>query len=195
MKDKLARDLSFCLSANSESLENLLEVYHRANALQQACIGKIESAQRALLIEASRKIVLFVLSSCELITSFSLWSTPAFKESNPRKIGSNLEARSEMLCKSIERLIFLESYDQELKGKVESGGSEIKACLLMKEALNEWIANRWSNARALLGQAHQLATSEPELDELYRSWQSMEKHHSEADAKRLKLHFLNSPVE
>ncbi|MNE98027.1 hypothetical protein D3C80_1964800 [compost metagenome] len=65
----------------------------------------------------------------------------------------------------------------------------------MKEALNEWIANRWSNARALLGQAHQLATSEPELDELYRSWQSMEKHHSEADAKRLKLHFLNSPVE
>ena len=126
--------------------------------------------------------MLFVLSSCELINSFNLWSTPAFKESPPEKIGSDLEARSEILCTNIERLIYLKSYDQELKGQVESGGSEIKACLLMNEASNEWIANRWSNARALLGRALQLATSEPELDVLYKNWLSVEKLHSEPDA-------------
>lgn len=182
VKDKLARDLSFCLGTDSEDLENFLEIHHRANALQQACRGDIDSAQRALLIEASRKVVLFVLSSCELINSFNLWSTPAFKESPPEKIGSDLEARSEILCTNIERLIYLKSYDQELKGQVESGGSEIKACLLMNEASNEWIANRWSNARALLGRALQLATSEPELDVLYKNWLSVEKLHSEPDA-------------
>lgn len=178
VKERLTRDLSVCLRAGSQDLESILEVHHRAAALQRACWNNIESMDKKHLVEASQKVVVFALSSCDLITSRNLWSTADFGESNPRKLGSDLEARMEILCTSIDRLTYLNSYSEELKAQVYSGGSQIQACLLLKAALNEWTANRWTTARELLGQARQIATPEPELDELYESWQSMETHHA-----------------
>lgn len=195
VREKLSNELSLCLRKGLGNLENLFEVHFRANALEKACMGKVEGVQRELLVEASRAVVLFVLSSCELITCGDLWSTPAFKEFNPSKLGSDLEARTDVLFTSVDRLVSLNSYDQELRRQVESGGSQIQACILMNKALGEWVARRWSNARSLLGEAHLLATPEPELDKLYKSWQSMEKHWSEGGAKRLEKYFLNSSTE
>lgn len=189
VKEEMMRELNVCMSAGVNNLENILEIHHRANALQQICRGKIEVSERAILIEASRMIVKFVLASFELITAQCLLSVPSFGNSPPKKLGTDIEARSEFLCTSIERLKFLDSYDEKLKAEVESGHSEIEAFLLMREALNEWVASSWGRACILLDRVRQLASPEPELDQLYDGWRRTEEHFKNMQAQGIKFPF------
>jgi serine/threonine protein kinase len=189
VKEKMVFELNEVLGRDLTTHSSVLEIHHRATTLYGLCRRDLVEHEKRTLISASEYVVEFVLNNCELISSSDLYSSFAFLDPSPPKLGSNLEAKSEILSASIDRLISLKAYDAELKSKVVTGGDEIRACLLMGEAVKHWVSGNISDACFLLGQVRQLAHQEPELDELYKSWKHAEENGFAEKHKQLTAFF------
>ncbi|WP_434155771.1 protein kinase domain-containing protein [Pseudomonas sp. JZ134] len=189
VKEKMVLELRGVLDRGVTTHSSALETHHRATALYKLCGRNLTEHEKSTIVSASECVVVFFLDNCELFTSSDLFSSFSFREPSPYKLGSNIEARSEILNTNIDRLIYLKAYDAGLKLKVVTGGEEIRACLLMGEAIKYWINGNVRDACALLEQVQELACQELELDDLYRTWKYAEENDFAEKHKKLKAFF------
>ncbi|MDX2270584.1 MAG: protein kinase [Cyanobacteriota bacterium] len=170
VKERIKARLRNTLDGDMTSLESVIRVHHLAKAFYQMCGEECIHQDRELLVEASSKVVKFVLRYHANITADHLWPRFSFGEPNPKKHVTDIEAKAEILNTSIERLQIVGLYDEQLKEQVEEGGNVIRACRILNVASKLWLEGRRAEACDLLHQVRQLAPQEPELENLYKFW-------------------------
>jgi serine/threonine protein kinase len=170
VQEDIRKQLKKTLREDTVTLENIFRTHHLARAFQKVCSNDLVNYDKNILIEASKRVVEFVLTSVESITSNELYPPLSFEGIKPTKFGSDLEAKVEILSTSIKRLERLNAYDDQLSIRVEEGGDLIKACMLMSEACDNWYIGRRPEACKLLKEVRLLVPFESELEKLYKIW-------------------------
>lgn len=170
VKQDIKGKLKNVLEGGSTSLKEIIRTHHLAKAFHKICSSESTQDDKALLIESSRKIMSFVLTSHELITSNHMWPPFSFASKEEKKLASNLEAKAELLNTSIKRLEVLNFCDHQLIQKINDGGNVIQSCVLMGRASANWRTGNYHEACELLKEVRELTPNEKELDDLYKRW-------------------------
>lgn len=172
IQNRIKEHLIGSLDGGVETLENALRVHHLVKALYLLCGRDPIQKDKDLLVEGSATLVEFTLKHHERITANCLWPSFSFRDPEPKKLASDIEAKAEILNSSIERLQLLGVYEENLKDQVDDGDDVILACRRLSDASNMWVGGRVVEACDLLDEVRRLTPYEPELESLYECWTS-----------------------
>ena len=170
VKSNFEERLKALMVSKEESSEIILSLHRLAIAYNEICFSDKALSERELLIDASTRIVKYILERHDSITADYLYPPFLFRESNSKSIGSDLNAKAELLTTSISRLQSLDAYSEKLAKQVEEGGDVIRACRVFNDASEMWKHANLPEACRLMRIVTQLVPEDRELVSLYDEW-------------------------